>query len=127
LNIGDYVDAAVADDENHHSTLTLESSSMTYPWMLFLYSLNVPTTNLKYIQRLTKFLDFLGYNSIKKDRARAFAAQARADPTYALNSVLKFLQRKCEQIEQEEIAIGTVRNYVKGIKPFCDMADLQIT
>jgi hypothetical protein len=71
--------------------------------MLYLYSLNTPTTNLKYIQRLTKFLDFLGYNAIKKDRARVFAAQARADPTSALNSVLKFLQSKRKQIDQEKM------------------------
>jgi hypothetical protein len=33
---------------------------------------------------------------------------------------------KREQIDRKDTAIGTVRNYVKGIKLFCDMADLQI-
>ncbi len=30
------------------------------------------------------------------------------------------------QYDRKQIAIGTVRNYVKSIKLFCDMADLQI-
>ncbi len=80
----------------------------------------------KYIQRLTKFLDFLGYAGTKEEKARAFAAQIRPDPVYALKSILKFFQLKREQIDWKETAIGTVRNYVKSIKLFCDIADLQI-
>ena len=93
--------------------------------MLFLYALKAPATRDKYIQRLTKFLDFLGYAGTKEEKARAFAAQAKADPVLAFKSVLKFLQTKREQIDRKEMAIGTVRNYLKSIKLFCDMADLQ--
>jgi hypothetical protein len=52
----------------------------TDPWMIFLYALKAPATKEKYIQRLTKFLDFLGYQGTKEEKARAFAAQARAAP-----------------------------------------------
>jgi hypothetical protein len=93
---------------------------------LFLYALKAPATKEKYVQRLTKFLDFLGYQGTKEEKARAFAAQAKADPVYAFNSILKFFQSKREQIDRREKAIGTVRNYVKSIKLFCDMTDLQI-
>jgi len=75
---------------------------------------------------VTKFLNFLGYPGTKKEKARAFAVQAKADPGLAFNCVLKFFQSKREQIDRKEIAIGTVRNYLKSIKLFCDMADLQI-
>ena len=98
----------------------------TDPWMIFLYALKAPATKDKYIQRLTKFLDFLGYQGTKEEKARAFPAHARADPNHAFNSILKFFQSKREQIDRKEMAIGTVRNYVKSIKLFCDMADLQI-
>jgi hypothetical protein len=87
----------------------------TDPWMLFLYALKAPATRDKYIQRLTKFLEFLGYTGAKEDKARAFAAQARLDPVFAFNSVLKFFQLKCEQIDRKEVPIGTVRNYLKSI------------
>ena len=62
----------------------------------------------------------------EEKKARAFAAKARGDPNYAFNSVLKFFQGKREQIDRKEMAIGTVRKYVKSTKLFCDMADLQI-
>jgi hypothetical protein len=55
LDIGDSVDAAVADDENQvkkttttiTAVFTLESSSITDPWMLFLYSLKAPAISPK--------------------------------------------------------------------------------
>ena len=116
-----------ANDEKQKTTIiTLETTATADPWMLFLYALKAPATRDKYIQRLMKFLDFLGYTGTKEEKARSFAAQARADPIYAFNSVLKFFQSKREQIDRKEMAIGTVRNYVKSIKLFCDMADLQI-
>ncbi|MFL6475603.1 MAG: hypothetical protein ACJ70Y_01335, partial [Nitrososphaera sp.] len=40
---------------------TLETMGATDPWMLFLYALKAPATRDRYIQRLTKFLEFLGY------------------------------------------------------------------
>jgi hypothetical protein len=108
------------------TNVTLESLDSTDPWMLFLYALKAPATREKYIQRLTKFLDFLGYTGTKEEKARAFAVQAKADPGLAFNYVLKIFQSKREQIDRKQIAIGTVRNYLKSIKLFCDMADLQI-
>jgi hypothetical protein len=91
-----------------------------------LYALKAPATKDKYIQWLTKFLDFLGYQGTKKEKARAFAARAKADPVYGFNSVLRLFQSKREQIDRKEMATGTVTNYIKIIKLFCDMADLQI-
>jgi hypothetical protein len=105
---------------------TTTSITSTDPWMLFLYALKAPATKEKYIQRLTKFLDFLGYQGTKEEKARAFADRARKDPVYAFNSILRFFQSKREQIDRKEMAIGTVTNYVKSVKLFCDMADVQI-
>jgi len=111
------------------TTITIETSTMTAtdPWMLFLYALKALSTKEKYIQRLIMFLDFLGYQGTKEEKARAFAAQGRADSVYAFNCILKFFQNKREQIDRKEMAIGTVRNYLKRIKLFCDMANLQIS
>jgi hypothetical protein len=80
------------------------TTSETDPWMLFLYALKAPATKEKYIQRLVKFLDFLGYQGTKEEKARDFAAQAKADPVHAFNSVLKFFQSKREQIDRKEPA-----------------------
>jgi hypothetical protein len=91
-----------------------------------LCALKPPATWDKYIQRLTKLLDFLGYIDTKEEMVRAFATKARADPILAFNSVLEFFQLKREQIDRKETAVDTVRNYRKSIKLFCDMANLQI-
>jgi integrase len=118
------------EDEKNNTVITLEMETTvttpTDPWILFLYALKAPATRDKYIERLTKFFDFLGYAGTKEEKARAFADRARTDPIYAFNCVLKFFQGKREQIDRKEMAVGTVRNYVKSIKLFCDMADLQI-
>jgi hypothetical protein len=110
------------DSELNPTTITTRID----PWMLFLYALKAPATKEKYIRRLIKFLVFLGYQGTKEEKARAFADRARADPVHAFNSVLRFFQSKREQIDRKEMAIGTVRNYLKSTKLFCDMADLQI-
>jgi hypothetical protein len=125
----DITECVGSDQKQSTATTTsimLETMRATDPWVLFLYALKAPATRDKYIQRITKFLDFLGYAGTKEEKARAFAAQAKADPPLAFNSVLKFFQNKREQIDRKEIAIGTVRNYLKSIKLFCDMPDLQI-
>ncbi|MDQ4015659.1 MAG: hypothetical protein M3136_07835 [Thermoproteota archaeon] len=72
---------------------TIETTTTTDSWLLFLYALKAPATKEKYVQRLIKFLDFLGYQGTKEEKARAFAAQARADPAYAFNSLLKFFEQ----------------------------------
>ena len=61
------------------TTATIEMTTATDPWMLFLYALKAPATKEKYIQRLLKFLDFLGYQGTKKEKACAFAAKSRTD------------------------------------------------
>ena len=74
-------------NNNHAFSLELATANITAtdPWMLFLYALKAPATKDKYIERLTKFLDYLGYVGTNEEKARAFAARARADPNYAFS------------------------------------------
>ena len=123
MDIRDYVAAATTGGENHVKTTTpavilLEFSSATDPWMFFLYALTALATRNEHIQRLMKFLDFLGYTGTNDDRARAFVAQARTEPNYALNSVLKFFQSKHEQINRKQTAIATVSTLGKVHQAF---------
>ena len=119
----DYVAAAANGNENQVKTaapavIPLESSSATDPWMFFLYALTALATKDKHIQRLMKFLHFIGYTGTNDDTARAFVAQARTEPNYAFNSVLKFFQSKHEQIFRKQVAIGTVRRLCKEHQAF---------
>ncbi len=66
------------EEEEESKSNTIIASDMTTtmtaadPWMLFLYALKAPATRDKYIQRLTKFLDFLGYTGTKEEKAQSF-------------------------------------------------------
>jgi hypothetical protein len=62
----------------------------------------------------------------RKRRLELLQLKQEQIPAYAFNSLLKFFQSKREQIDRKEKAIGTIRNYVKSIKLFCDMADVQV-
>ena len=74
MDIRDYVTAGASGDENQVKTtapavISSEFSSTTDPWMFFLYALAALAYKDKHIQRLMKFLDFLGYTDANDDRA----------------------------------------------------------
>ena len=86
-----------------------------------------PATKEKYIMRLGKFFDFLKLEGIVEDKARTFAERGKDNSAWAFSSVLEFLQAQKERFNRKEIAAGTIRNYVKSIKLFCQMADVTIS
>jgi len=54
--------------------------------------------------------------------------QRRKNKTnWALSKILKFVYFQRERAERKEISGGTVRNYTKSIKLFCEMADISIS
>ena len=59
-------------------------------------------------------------------RARAFAKKGKEDSIWALNNILKFVQFQKDCVDKKEITGATLRNYVKSIKLFCEMADMPI-
>jgi hypothetical protein len=98
------------------------------PWSLYIYAMKAPMTRDRYQTRLAKFFDFIGLEMGVKleDRARAFAQRGKDDGNWALNNIVKFVQYQRDRVERKEITGATVRNYVKSIKLFCEMADLTI-
>jgi integrase len=86
-----------------------------------------PVTRDKYQKRLGKFFDFLGIEGGSiEDKSRVFVEIARKDSNWNFNNILRFIQFQNNRVSQKEISGATVRNYVKSIKLFCDMADLPI-
>jgi hypothetical protein len=76
--------------------------------------------------RLGKFLDFLRLQGTLENKARFFAEKGKNDSAWAFNSILEFLQIQKERFNRKEITAGTIRNYVKSIKLFCQMADVSL-
>jgi hypothetical protein len=106
-------------------TLTIEREGFD-PWILYLYAMKSPATKEKYLMRLGKFLDFLNLleGETLEDKSRVFAEKGRNDNVWAFNSILKFIQLLKERVDRKEITAGTIRNYVKSIKLFCQMAGM---
>jgi hypothetical protein len=86
-----------------------------------------PSTKEKYLLRLGKFLDFANLDGHLQDRARIFAEMGTKDSIWAFNTILGFMQLLKERVVRKEITAGTIRNYVKSIKLFCQMADIPIS
>ncbi len=49
------------------------------------------------------------------------------DNSWIFNTVLKFMQMLLERFNKKEITGSTVRNYLKSLKLYLDIADIQIT
>jgi hypothetical protein len=97
------------------------------PWSLYIYAMKAPMTRDRYQTRLARFLDFIGITAgaTLQERAKAFAKMGKQNNNWALNNILKFVQYQKDRVEKE-ITAATVRNYVKSIKLFCEMADMPI-
>ena len=101
------------------------------PWMLYLYAIKSPATKEKYLMRLGRFLGSVNMQEVSKkskleDRARVFAKTGRGDSAWAFNNIIRFTQLQKDRFNRKEITAGTIRNYVKSIKLFCQMADVSV-
>ena len=97
------------------------------PWSLFIYAMKAPMTRDRYQTRVAKFFEFIGIDGKTiEERARNFVIIAKDDNTWAFNSVMKFTYFQRQRVDRKEISGATVRNYVKSIKLFCEMADIPI-
>jgi hypothetical protein len=97
------------------------------PWTLYLYAMKSPVTRDKYQKRLGKFFDFIRLEGDSiEEKSIVFVEMARKDSNWTFNNILRFIQFQNSRVNQKEISGATVRNYVKSIKLFCDMADLPV-
>jgi len=92
-------------------------------------------TRQKYQKRLEKFFDFLGMEGATvEDKSKSFLNRIHIEEEntgnnnsqWVFNSVLKFMRFHLDRVNKKEITSATVRNYVKSIKLFCEMADIPI-
>ena len=96
-------------------------------WKLFLYAMKSPVTRDKYQRRLSKFFEFAGIPGMSlQTKALSFISKSTLDSTWIFNILLRFLEHQNSRVNNREICGATVRNYVKAIKLFCEMADLPV-
>lgn len=116
----------VSEQKVAEGHLNLESNTESDVWRLFLYAMKSPVTRDKYQRRLSSFFQFAGVEGVSlKEKALSFIDKS-AMLSWALSMILAFLERQKARVNNGEITGATVRNYVKAIKLFCEMADIPI-
>jgi hypothetical protein len=107
--------------------LDLKQNSNSDVWRLFLYAIKSPLTREKYQRRLLSFFEYAGIQGDSLPvKALSFSNKAAMEPIWAFNIILRFLEGQKARVNNREISGATVRNYVKSIKLFCEMADIPI-
>jgi hypothetical protein len=99
------------------------------PYLMFKYAIKTEITRKYYERRLKKFFDFIEFESIEKDieyRCNKFAEKSKGNINWTLSHIIRFLQYQKERIEKKEITSGTLKNFVKSLKVFCEMAYISI-
>ena len=97
-------------------------------WQLYLFALKSPLTRKKYQNRMGKFFDFVGMDGKTiEEKSLSFVRKSEEEGNqWVFNSVLKFMLYQIDRVNKKEIVGSTVQNYVKSIRLFCEMADINI-
>jgi hypothetical protein len=96
------------------------------PMSNFMYALQSTATKRQYPRRLKLFFDFCFNNSYDLESQAIQFLKKSKDDSWAYSQIMNFIMFQKGRMNKKEIAAGTVRNYVKAIKLFCQMNDLQL-
>ena len=96
------------------------------PYENFLYALKAPETKRQYPHRLDKFLPFLNLQGTIQQKCANLYLIARESISLFESNIIRFINSERERIEKKEISEGTLCNYIKALKLFCNMNDIMI-
>lgn len=92
----------------------------------FTYAIKASGTRRHYLAKLKAFFDFTGLEGDLDLQSRDFIKRTLRDSNWALASLIKFLTYQKERAERKEITEGTVNNYYKPAKLFCEMNNIAL-
>jgi integrase len=103
-------------------------TNLSNPYFMFKFSIRSQITRKYYERRIKKFFDFIEFSPDLdiEERCNKFAHQASKSLNWALDRVVYFLQFEKERTQKGQITAATLRNFVKALKLFCEMADIKI-
>ena len=96
------------------------------PYENFLFGMKAKETKRQYPHRLYKFLTFIGLQGTIEEKCGKLYEFANENVNLFQANIIRFINCQRERIETKEILEGTVCNYVKAIKLFCNMNDIVI-
>jgi hypothetical protein len=92
----------------------------------FLYALKSSEARRQYPKRLKLLFDFLGLSGPFEEQAKAFLDRARTNMQWSQDNIMLFLDFQRQRVMRKEIASGTLKNYYRAVKLFCEMNDLTL-
>ena len=98
------------------------------PYANFLYALKSPEVRRQYPKLLKIFLDTIKFELDKdiEERSYLLFEQSLPNKKWLENQIIRFVEYQKQRVERKEIAAGTLKNYVKVIKLFCQMNEIDI-
>ena len=100
------------------------------PIETFVNSINSPQTRRQYKRKIEIFLDSLeleaGSATTLEEKAVFFIQRATNDPSWAIACVERVVAQQKQRYYAKEISAGTIRNYYKPIKSFCEANDVEL-
>jgi hypothetical protein len=96
------------------------------PYENFLYALKSPDAKRQYPSLLNKFLTFLAIQGNMDEKCFKLLSIAKKDPDLFQSNLMRYCSFQKDRIQKGEITDGTMRNYIKAIKLFCEMNEIHI-
>jgi hypothetical protein len=90
------------------------------------YALKSSESRRQYPRRLKLFFDFIGLGGTLNEQAIEFLKRSKADINSEQDNLLRFFDFHKERVRRKELAAGTVKNYYRAVKLFCEMNDLSL-
>jgi hypothetical protein len=106
--------------------LIQQSGKTNGPLDSFMYALKSSESRRQYPRRLKLFLDFIGLTGTLNEQATEFLKRSKVDINTEQDNLLAFLDFHKERVRRKELASGTVKNYYRAVKLFCEMNDLSL-
>jgi hypothetical protein len=92
-----------------------------------MYALKSAESRRQYPKRLKMLFDYLNLSGSIEEQAKEFLDNTGEEGIHwAQDSILIFLDFHKERIRRKELAAGTLKNYYRAAKLFCEMNDLTI-
>jgi integrase len=97
------------------------------PLYSFMYALKSSEARRQYPKRLKMLFDYLKLPGSLEEQAIEFLNKAKQNGAqWAQQSIMIFLDFHKERVRRKELAAGTLKNYYRAAKLFCEMNDLTL-
>jgi hypothetical protein len=113
---------SITKEEEQEALVILQS-----PLYSFMYALKSSEARRQYPKRLKMLFDYLKLQGPIEEQARQFLDNTMQNGIqWAQDSIMMFLDFHKERVRKKELAAGTLKNYYRAAKLFCEMNDLTI-